>query len=244
MKMPSFTLSLPAVRYFWSARLLASCAVGLLVLPACGDITAEDPSMTCAIDEELETAGGDARRAATFGIRAGSSAGFLDEGPTFRDYVDVTAQDGTFEVLFDPELRVTVGLEGDIWRVESVDGLVDEETCFTLLGYEEPDSEESAEHEFLNVRLRAENKRAAITAALIGSPMWLGPIPYEGYKSRCRAEIFDEDGDLQHTTRAYPIDIPKEETDRFSGGTFIEVPGNKEFASGEFVCETVPASSR
>ncbi len=225
-----------------ASRCIGVIALALVVLPACGDITAEDPTGSCALEEEVSFSGGDARRAATFGIRAGGSAGFLDEGPTFRDYISVDEVDSGFEVVFDPELRVRVGLEGDLWRVESVDGLVDEETCFTLLGYEEPDSEEGAEHEFLNVRLRAENKRAAISAALIGSPMWLGPIPYEGFRSRCRAEIFDEDGDLQHTTRAYPIDIPEKEGDRFSGGTFIEVPGNKEFASGEFVCETVPVT--
>ena len=207
---------------------------------ACGDITAEPPTRSCAADQTYENTGpGEPERAATFAIRAGGSAGFLDEGPTYRDYAGIEVTDEGFVARFKPELEVDLVLDGRTWRVVEVDGVIDQETCLTLLGYSEEDSTEDVGHEFLNVRLRAENKRSATRAALIGAPMWRGPIPYDGFRSRCYAQLYDESGKATHRTRYYPIDIPEKETNRNSGNTFIEVDGDAEAASGEFVCETV-----
>lgn len=214
----------------------------VLTMAACGDITTVSPTRSCSAEVERSSVGGEVERAATFAIRAGGSAGFLDEGPTFRDYVGTKQTEDGFQAHFAPDLDVDVVLSDGSWHVQKVDGVIDEETCFTLLGYDEIDSQEPAEHAFLNVRLRAENKRAAIRAALIGSPVWLGPIPYEGFKSRCYAELYDEAGEPTHRTRFYPIDIPAEETNRTSGNTFIEVPGDKNAASGRFHCETIAST--
>ncbi len=224
-------------------------AVAMLAVLAtsigCGDITTEDTDISCAPDGEYSGFEKNSpERAALFAIRAGGSAGFLDEGPTFRDYLDIEETEDGYSATFDPDLVVEVVLSEGLWRVNRVEGLIDEETCFTLLGYDEEDSDEPAEHQFLNVRLRAENKRAAIRAALIGSPVWMGPIPYEGFKSRCYAAVFNEEGEPTHRTRFYPIEIPEEESDRTSGNSFIEVPGDKESASGEFVCETTEVGNR
>jgi hypothetical protein len=215
-----------------------------LLTAACGDITAEPSTRSCAADQSYENTGpGEPERAATFAIRAGGSAGFLDEGPTYRDYVGVEVTETGFVASFEPQLEVDLVLDERTWRVVAVDGVIDEETCLTLLGYSEEDSTEEQEHQFLNVRLRSENKRNAVRAALIGAPMWTGPIPYEGFRSRCYAQLYDEDGKATHRTRYYPLDIPKKETNRNSGNTFIEVDGDAEAASGEFVCETVPITS-
>lgn len=229
------------MKKIWVAAVIAFGSFGI----ACGDITAESPEKACESDEDFgDPSKASIERAATFAIRAGGSAGFLDEGPTFRDYVATEETENGYTASFEPELTVDLVLADGVWRIARVEGVIDEEACFTLLGYDEEDSTETDEHEFLNVRLRAENKRAAIYAALIGSPMWRGEIPYEGYRSLCYAAIYDEDGEPMHRTRAYPIAIPKEETDRTTGTTSIRVPGDKEAASGEFICETVPRASR
>lgn len=226
----------------------AFATISLVVLSsslACGDITTVDTDISCSADTEFAGLEKNSEeRAALFAIRAGGSAGFLDEGPTFRDYIDTQETEDGYTATFDPELDVEIVLSDGIWRVDRVEGLIDEETCFTLLGYDEEDSDEPAEHQFLNVRLRTENKRAAVRAALIGSPVWTGPIPYEGFRSRCYAAVFNESGEPTHRTRFYPIDIPEKESDRTSGNSFIEVPGDKESASGEFVCETTELGNR
>lgn len=225
----------------WPALIVTLALLGA----ACGDITAESPEKACEAEDEYgDVSKASVGRAATFAIRAGGSAGFLDEGPTFRDYVETEETESGYTATFDPDLAVDLVLTAGVWRISRVEGVIDEEACFTLLGYDEQDSTETNEHEFLNVRLRAENKRAAIYAALIGSPMWRGEIPYEGYRSMCYAAIYDEDGEPMHRTKAYPITIPEEETDRTTGTTSIRVPGDKEAASGEFVCETVPRANR
>lgn len=187
--------------------------------------------------EILQT--GELERAATYAIRAGASTGFLDEGPTFRDYAGIEETEDGFTATFRPDLTVDIVLDGGTWRVTGAGGKIDEEACLTLLGYTEMDSHESVGHEFLNLRLSPADKRRAEPSKLYGAPLWHGPIPYEGYSSRCYAQLYDENGESTHKTRLYPIAIPKKETDRNSGVTYIRVPDDKRSASGEFICETV-----
>jgi hypothetical protein len=216
-----------------------------LALVACGDISPDVPSSRrCATEEQPEGDGGELDRAATFAIRAGGSTGFLDEGPTFRDYVGIRSDDDGFIAIFEAQLEVRVVLDGGTWVVVSAEGEIDEESCLTLLGYSEPDSEESPGHEFLKTRLSAADPRRALRARLFGAPVWLGPIPYEGFRSRCYAQLYDEDGEATHKTRYYPIDIPEKETDRSSGVTFIQVADDPTSATGEFICETVASVTR